>query len=38
VGAWRTAVLGSLLNAALLRFIRIPAEEKALQAYAAAVR
>ena len=34
VGAWRTALLGSLLNAALLRFIRIPAEERALEAYA----
>ncbi|MGY2893377.1 methyltransferase [Deinococcus sp. UYEF24] len=33
VGAWRSALLGSLLNAALLRFIRIPAEERALQAY-----
>ena len=35
VGAWRTALLGSLLNAALLRLIRIPAEERALAAYAA---
>jgi methyltransferase len=34
VGAWRTALLASLLNAALLRFIRIPAEERALKAYA----
>ncbi|WP_407541244.1 isoprenylcysteine carboxyl methyltransferase family protein [Deinococcus radiomollis] len=33
VGAWRSALLGSLLNAALLRFIRIPAEEQALRAY-----
>ncbi len=33
VGAWRTALLGSLLNAALLRLIRIPAEERALLAY-----
>ncbi|MFC4455546.1 isoprenylcysteine carboxyl methyltransferase family protein [Deinococcus sonorensis] len=33
VGAWRTAVLGSLANALLLRLIRIPAEERALQAY-----
>ncbi|WP_424950904.1 isoprenylcysteine carboxyl methyltransferase family protein [Deinococcus sp.] len=33
VGAWRTALLGSLLNAALLRLIRIPAEERALAAY-----
>lgn len=33
VGAWRSALLGSLLNAALLRFIRIPAEERALRAY-----
>ena len=33
VGAWRTALLGSLLNAALLRLIRIPAEERALDAY-----
>lgn len=28
--AWLTALLATLLNAALLRFIRIPAEEKAL--------
>ena len=33
VGAWRSALLGSLLNAALLKFIRIPAEERALRAY-----
>ncbi len=33
VGAWRSALLGSLLNAALLRFIRIPTEERALRAY-----
>jgi len=33
VGAWRTALLGSLLNAALLRLVRIPAEERALLAY-----
>jgi methyltransferase len=33
VGAWRTALIGSLLNAALLRFIRIPAEERALEMY-----
>lgn len=33
VGAWRTALAFSLLNAALLRLIRIPAEERALQAY-----
>lgn len=36
VGAWRTALLGSLLNAALLRLIRIPAEERALLAYRSA--
>lgn len=35
VGAWRTALLGSLLNAALLRLIRIPAEERALAEYTA---
>lgn len=33
VGAWKAALLGSLLNALLLRFIRIPAEEKALEEY-----
>ena len=33
VGAWRSALLSSLLNAALLRFIRIPAEERALRTY-----
>lgn len=33
VGAWRTALLGSLLNAALLLGLRIPAEERALLAY-----
>lgn len=31
VGAWRTALAYSLLNAALLLFVRIPAEEAALQ-------
>lgn len=30
-GAWRTAVLFSIANALLLLFVRIPAEEKALQ-------
>lgn len=35
VGAPRTALAGSLLNAALLLLIRIPAEERALRAYAA---
>ncbi len=33
VGARRTAVVASLLNAALLLGIRIPAEERALRAY-----
>lgn len=33
VGAWRTAIAFSLLNAALLLLIRIPAEEQALRAY-----
>ncbi|MDL2345122.1 isoprenylcysteine carboxylmethyltransferase family protein [Deinococcus sp. MIMF12] len=33
VGAWRTALAGTLLNAALLLLIRIPAEERALRAY-----
>ncbi|GGR02140.1 isoprenylcysteine carboxyl methyltransferase family protein [Deinococcus ruber] len=36
VGAWRSALIGSLLNAALLRLIRIPAEERALAEYRAA--
>jgi methyltransferase len=35
VGAPRTALVGSLLNAALLLLIRIPAEERALREYAA---
>lgn len=30
-GAWRTALLFSILNALLLLLVRIPAEEKALQ-------
>ncbi|WP_102126910.1 isoprenylcysteine carboxyl methyltransferase family protein [Deinococcus planocerae] len=34
VGAWRTALAFTLLNAALLLLIRIPAEERALRAYA----
>jgi len=29
--AWRTAILFSIANALLLLFVRIPAEEKALQ-------
>ena len=33
LGAWRTALIGSVLNGALLRFIRIPAEERALAQY-----
>ena len=33
VGAWRTALAFSVLNAALLLGIRIPAEEKALRQY-----
>ncbi|WP_425146226.1 isoprenylcysteine carboxyl methyltransferase family protein [Deinococcus sp.] len=33
VGAWRTALVASLCNAALLRLIRIPAEEWALAEY-----
>ncbi|MDV6373438.1 isoprenylcysteine carboxyl methyltransferase family protein [Deinococcus arenicola] len=36
VGAWRTALVFSLLNTALLLFIRIPAEERALAQYAPA--
>ncbi|MFC4425777.1 isoprenylcysteine carboxyl methyltransferase family protein [Deinococcus navajonensis] len=35
VGAWRTALAFSLLNAALLLLIRIPAEEQALAHYRA---
>lgn len=35
VRAWRTALLFSVLNAALLKFIRIPAEERALAQYRA---
>ncbi|WP_221088428.1 isoprenylcysteine carboxylmethyltransferase family protein [Deinococcus aquaedulcis] len=34
VGAWRTALAFTLLNAALLLGLRIPAEEAALRAYA----
>ncbi len=34
VGAWRTALAATVLNAALLRWVRIPAEERALRAYA----
>ncbi|ADV68520.1 isoprenylcysteine carboxyl methyltransferase family protein [Deinococcus maricopensis] len=33
VGAWRTALAFSVLNAALLLLVRLPAEERALQAY-----
>lgn len=33
VGAWRTALAYSVLNAALLLLVRIPAEEAALRAY-----
>lgn len=33
VGAWRTALAFSVLNAALIVLIRLPAEERALQAY-----
>ncbi|GHF56811.1 methyltransferase [Deinococcus metalli] len=33
VGAWRSALAFTLLNAALLLLIRIPAEERALAAY-----
>ncbi|MEW6420355.1 MAG: isoprenylcysteine carboxylmethyltransferase family protein [Deinococcota bacterium] len=33
VGAWRTALASTVLNAALLLLVRIPAEERALQAY-----
>lgn len=36
VGAWRTALAFTLLNAALLLLIRIPAEERALAQYASA--
>lgn len=36
VGAWRTALVFSLLNAALLLGVRLPAEERALAAYAGA--
>lgn len=34
VGAWRTALAFSVLNAALLLLVRIPAEEVALREYA----
>ena len=33
-GAWRTAVLSSLLNALVLGLVRLPDEERALRAYA----
>ncbi|GMA14415.1 hypothetical protein E5F05_09390 [Deinococcus metallilatus] len=33
VGAWRTALTYTVLNAALLLLIRLPAEERALRAY-----
>ncbi|GAA5511593.1 hypothetical protein Dcar01_00304 [Deinococcus carri] len=33
VGAWRTALAYSVLNAALLLLLRLPAEERALRAY-----
>ena len=33
MGAWRTALAYSVLNAALLLLVRIPAEEAALRAY-----
>ncbi|SMB94605.1 isoprenylcysteine carboxyl methyltransferase family protein [Deinococcus hopiensis] len=33
VGAWRTALAYSVLNAALILLIRLPAEERALRAY-----
>ncbi|MFC3833161.1 MULTISPECIES: isoprenylcysteine carboxyl methyltransferase family protein [Deinococcus] len=36
VGAWRTALAFTLLNAALLLLIRIPAEERALATYRSA--
>jgi methyltransferase len=32
-GCWVTAVLSSLVNAALLLGVRIPAEERALEEY-----
>ncbi|BDP42551.1 isoprenylcysteine carboxyl methyltransferase [Deinococcus aetherius] len=35
VGAWRTALAFTVLNAALLLLVRIPAEERALRAYTA---
>jgi methyltransferase len=38
VGAWRTALAFTVLNAALLLLIRIPAEERALAAYRGAPR
>lgn len=34
VGAWRTALVFSVLNSALLLLVRIPAEEEALREYA----
>lgn len=33
VGAWRTALAYSVLNAALILLVRLPAEERALRAY-----
>lgn len=33
VGAWRTALAFSVLNAALILLVRLPAEEQALRAY-----
>ncbi|MBB5235491.1 isoprenylcysteine carboxyl methyltransferase family protein [Deinococcus budaensis] len=33
VGAWRTALAASVLNAALILLIRLPAEERALREY-----
>jgi len=33
VGAWRTALAASVLNAALILLVRLPAEERALQEY-----
>ncbi|PNY82246.1 isoprenylcysteine carboxyl methyltransferase family protein [Deinococcus koreensis] len=38
VGAWRTALAFTLLNAGLLLLIRIPAEERALREYARSAR
>ncbi|MGO8610248.1 isoprenylcysteine carboxylmethyltransferase family protein, partial [Rhizobium johnstonii] len=33
VGAWRTALAYTLLNAALILLVRLPAEERALREY-----